>query len=549
MKNNKLKIEISKIVFIAFIAVLLCSVLLSAIILPFLHTVGVADAVDGDDVFVGENLLLNSNFFTNTIGDSIYTTSSAPIPIVDNWFLGMSSAGNSAVYNSSLMSLSTAVKETSGNYAYVLQILDFIPEVEGKTIHFHVQLSSNVGNWLIQLWARNNKGVTVQLASTDYQASSSYLDLTYNVPLNLSAEYSYFRFLIQTRDALSIKNAKCELGDVFTGWVPNRNDTVVDNPNVYIPFDNGSVGLEISNFYISSVPSWGFIPSDNSVQRPIFIFGTNRGNYSMWYTSVKYLVYNNTSRFTWNSPIVTPGLYTNSAIYDIKDDVYLYVFTNWSLKDYQDNGYIYADSTSLIYNNCASNGDKGLYTSFYAIHGVGNFEQVSCDNYYVNSVFNMPLDYSSDTSIMELFRSKTKIVSLSNNDLDIAFNVFAADYSTGFSLGFTGGYNSGYTQGYSEGSTEGFDKGNALGVETGYENGYSEGQHYGYNIGYERGKYDSEASDYTFLGLFGAIIDAPLNAFKSMFDFEIFGVNMTGFFLSLFSIAVILVVVKLLIGR
>lgn len=72
---------------------------------------------------------------------------------------------------------------------------------------------------------------------------------------------------------------------------------------------------------------------------------------------------------------------------------------------------------------------------------------------------------------------------------------------------------------------------------------YNQGYSAGYNKGVESGH------NYTFLSLIGAVVDAPLGAFRSMFDFEILGMNMSSFMLSLFSISIIIVVIKLLIGR
>jgi len=103
--------------------------------------------------------------------------------------------------------------------------------------------------------------------------------------------------------------------------------------------------------------------------------------------------------------------------------------------------------------------------------------------------------------------------------------------------------NQGYDYGYSIGSQEGHDAGYQEGYTTGYNRGYNIGDSAGYN----RGVMDS--NDYTFLGLFGAVVDAPISMFKGLFDFSVFGTNMGQFLLSLASITLVLVIVRFVLAR
>ena len=104
-----------------------------------------------------------------------------------------------------------------------------------------------------------------------------------------------------------------------------------------------------------------------------------------------------------------------------------------------------------------------------------------------------------------------------------------------YNYGYSGGYNSGYDTGYSDGKNNG------------YSDGYNVGQNVGYNIGYNNGV--SESNDYTFLGLVSACIDAPITYFNSLFNFELLGVNLSSFLTALFTICVIVTIVKLCLGR
>lgn len=86
-------------------------------------------------------------------------------------------------------------------------------------------------------------------------------------------------------------------------------------------------------------------------------------------------------------------------------------------------------------------------------------------------------------------------------------------------------YNDGYELGFNQGS------------ESSYNNGYNAG----YNKGLE------SASQNTFLTLFTSVIEAPVNAVLSMFDFEVLGYNLKGFFVGLFSMALLLAIIRLFI--
>ncbi len=59
----------------------------------------------------------------------------------------------------------------------------------------------------------------------------------------------------------------------------------------------------------------------------------------------------------------------------------------------------------------------------------------------------------------------------------------------------------------------------------------------------------SQANPYTFNALFGAVFDAPIHALTGLLDFDILGVNMKGLYLSLFTLALIIFIVKLCLGK
>lgn len=95
-------------------------------------------------------------------------------------------------------------------------------------------------------------------------------------------------------------------------------------------------------------------------------------------------------------------------------------------------------------------------------------------------------------------------------------------------------YSAGYNAGYAVGDT--------AGQSVGYNAGYNAGDAVGYNRGYNAGL--NTTNTYSFANLISAVLDAPINAFTSLFNFEILGVNLSSFLLALFTICVVLTVVK-----
>lgn len=66
----------------------------------------------------------------------------------------------------------------------------------------------------------------------------------------------------------------------------------------------------------------------------------------------------------------------------------------------------------------------------------------------------------------------------------------------------------------------------------------------GYNMGLQHGLAD--ASDYSFFSLLSAVIDVPIQAFTSLFNFDLLGINLADFFYAIFTVCVILAVLRLI---
>ena len=138
--------------------------------------------------------------------------------------------------------------------------------------------------------------------------------------------------------------------------------------------------------------------------------------------------------------------------------------------------------------------------------------------------------------------------------------------------------NSLYLKGYQSASEEyrqqGYNTGFSDGKNVGYNTGFSAGDAKGYARGVEAG------GNYSFLSLFGAIFDAPIKAIfggsstlpagttitdsdgntitlqstttvnrAGLLNFNIMGVNLSGFVLALFSLSILVVVIKFALAK
>lgn len=122
------------------------------------------------------------------------------------------------------------------------------------------------------------------------------------------------------------------------------------------------------------------------------------------------------------------------------------------------------------------------------------------------------------------------------NDLDFVETDYFYDITwqlSVFSLDTQKYYDAGHTAGYTEGqnSMQGA-------IENARQQGFADAQK----------MFDNGNTDYSFFGLISAVIDAPIKAIRGLLNFDILGVNMFAFVTSLFSLAVVLMIVKLLLG-
>lgn len=92
----------------------------------------------------------------------------------------------------------------------------------------------------------------------------------------------------------------------------------------------------------------------------------------------------------------------------------------------------------------------------------------------------------------------------------------------------------------------------AVAIQQSYEEGrksvdIANVQKIAYENGYRAGLVDD--NPYTFRGLISAVLDVPVETITGLLDFDILGVNMKGLYLSLFTLALIIAIIKLVTGK
>lgn len=135
-----------------------------------------------------------------------------------------------------------------------------------------------------------------------------------------------------------------------------------------------------------------------------------------------------------------------------------------------------------------------------------------------------------------------------------------------------------YLKGYQSATDEYYNNGFNVGLKVGEKSGYNTGFTAGESKGYKRGIEDGNT--YSFLSLFGAVFDAPIQALfggtqtlpagtqitdkngniitldsatkinrGGMLNFDLMGVNLSGFVLALFSMSIIVIVIKFALAK
>lgn len=162
-------------------------------------------------------------------------------------------------------------------------------------------------------------------------------------------------------------------------------------------------------------------------------------------------------------------------------------------------GYIFADN---------------IMDEIYTLNGVN---ATSLNSYFNGKLITVGKSYDKISFSFE--------VAVNSGYVEFAFNDFSIDFFSDFKLAYEEGFQDGY--------------------DTAKEEYYQSR----YDLGYNAGFIEGSNNEFSFLSYFGAIIETPINAALSLFNFDFLGFNMRSFFLSVLTISMIVMIVKFVLAR
>ena len=195
--------------------------------------------------------------------------------------------------------------------------------------------------------------------------------------------------------------------------------------------------------------------------------------------------------------------------------------TNWSSR--------FSTSADLVPNYITfSIRDKVEGKYFYQFFQGNSVVSLPSDAYYSEFVVTIGLKQGDDDAVIDIlfpcYLDSSSITYLfESGEL---FTVIPVDSNT---------YDNGYNKGFNDG----------INTESSRVNTTSASYLAGKNKGYSEGVNDS--GQYTFFSLISSVVDVPIKAFVGLLDFNLFGIDMSSFYLSLFTLCIIIAIVKMLL--
>lgn len=337
--------------------------------------------------------------------------------------------------------------------------------------------------------------------TTDMSTGSQYLNIstfpsTFVIPNNIN----YIKIVIQPQNVGSLNDIDIQLeaGEVATSYVPYQQNASFTLKSVFsfLPLENNQFRTQVTLDIKSDLFNYAH-SNDNTFGLDMYYMANFNFLFEFHKVINDIIQYNNKNYFflnCFNMASTAGELFNGNVVKIVKG----------SYKNYN------------LYFTDLSNYPYAFTTLPSKVNGKFNFISYVCKN------------GASITLVIPL---------LSNLDLDYF------DLTTYF---LEGGVSDSYNDGYYNGRTTGYSEGYQKGTSNGYSTGYDKGKKDGFNTGYSKGV--GESNDYTFLGLLSACIDAPITYFTSLFNFELLGVNLSAFLTGLFTLCVIVTIVRLVLG-
>lgn len=200
---------------------------------------------------------------------------------------------------------------------------------------------------------------------------------------------------------------------------------------------------------------------------------------------------------------------------------------------------------------------KEARVHMYGYYGEGIYFDIEDDNeiYHYDIAWGESLGYTEGSMYLTTDVGFDEILCI-----NFVYDAAAIEYYDFFALapigfGFEGipeldhyycvGESNGYNNGWTDGEDNGYGIGYGVGYTEGETAGHTAGKTEGYNLGYSAGEQSEVTSN--FISIVGEIALAPYTAVSSMFDFEIFGINVAGFFFQMFTVVLALLVIGIIL--
>lgn len=201
--------------------------------------------------------------------------------------------------------------------------------------------------------------------------------------------------------------------------------------------------------------------------------------------------------------------------------------------DYISPSLSFSSANFISYYECSFKSEScefptGLSSPLFFVPVTATVATFSCYGYSSSTSSPVNLLFSFSFVVPDSWLG-TSPIRYSPQNARVLFENYGSSFSNGYNSGYLAGHNDGYAQG----------------EQFGYNSGFTAGSSDGYNTGYNAGI--EAANTYSFLGLIGAVVDAPVKAFTGLFNFEIFGFDMAAFMLSLLTVCVLLKIVSLVL--
>lgn len=533
------------------------------------------------------NILLNSDFRTNSTGLSSYTAgnSSTHVPTVDNWTINWNGSLTSINSNSislKFVQLYSSFRQVITDYSlYAGQTLTATIKVSNvSSSGVFLRISDSIGSASFQLTSSGvfscsrvlSSSITelnVNLLNTNPTGTNVTLDIEW-IKLELGSSFTGYYNSSYINELLSAYNFSnyyyqydIDTSSAITSdkyYYPNKFSLQYDTwlPKVWSGLNNFNGNMVwsdgVNTYYSNGFQQYVLDVATSTWTQKTWIGFSNLVGYNVWTDGTNYYYSNDNEQYvldittsTW-SQMIWYG-HTRFEGHSIWTDGINYYFSynneqfvldqatfTWSDK-------IWYGITNIFGSNVWTDGSNYYYslsTNQYFLsvstwaqktwNGLNNF---SGSNIWFNGI-NYCYSNGTQQYVLNISTWKEQIWNGLNNfdGSNVWSNSFGIYYSNG-------------TQQYVLASSL-TPVDSSYYYQNGYNDGYNTGFNNGYNSGYSIG--EENAGNYTFFSLISSVIDAPIKTLTGLFNFDFLGVNLWSFFTGLFTLALIILIIKLALG-